>query len=147
MKTIKEPNVLLHTQCKQVTDFDEAKQIADKLLLKVKSVAKFWNLWLGFAANQIGYPKRIIVLRKGKNKYEVLINPSFVEERFPFLQLGKCYSINGVYLVKSHLWSKVRYQDLNGDWSEKIIRGPSAIYHEIDHINGILISENGFRIL
>ena len=53
---IKEPNILLHQKCEPVTDFVEARKIADELLVAIKSVAKWWNRWLGFAANQIGYP-------------------------------------------------------------------------------------------
>src|SRR3989344_1184825 len=82
---IKEPNSLLHQKCEPVTNFDEARQIGDELLIVMKSVSKWWNRWLGFAANQIGYNKRIIGLRKGKDRYEILINPILVEKKFPFL--------------------------------------------------------------
>src|SRR3989338_725690 len=104
---IKEPNNLLHQKCEPVSDFDEAKQIAGELLLVIKSVSKWWNRWLGFAANQIGYSKRIIVLRKSKNEYEILINPILAETRFPFPYLETCYSLNlkEIYLVKRYLWT------------------------------------------
>ena len=62
-EVIKEPNILLHQNCELVINFEEAKQIADELLSVMKSIpVKFliWNRWIGFAANQIGYPKRII---------------------------------------------------------------------------------------
>ena len=143
---VKEPNMLLHQRCEPVTDFGDAKKIADELLITIRSVAKWWNRWLGFAANQIGYPKRIIVLRNGKDEYGILVNPVIVEKRFPFLYLEKCYSLRGVYIVKRYLWAKVRYQDLDENTQEVIIRGPSALYQEIDHIDGILISSVGFRI-
>ena len=147
---IKEPNSLLHQKCETVVNFEEAKQIANDLLVVIKSVSKWWNRWLGFAANQIGYHKRIIALRKSKNEYEILINPVLIEKRFPFPYLEKCYSLSSLkeaYFVKRYLWSKVKYQDLNGTWHERILRGPSAVYQEIDHIDGIMISEIGFRIL
>lgn len=59
-----------------------------------------------------------------------------------------CYSLNRekYYLVKRYLWAKVTYQDLQGMQCEKIVRGPSAIYQEIDHLNGIMISEIGVRV-
>ena len=147
---IKESNNLLHKKCELVSNFNEAKQIAGELLLIIKSVSKWWNRWLGFAANQIGYSKRIIALRKSKNEYEILINPILLEKRFPFPYLEKCYSLPSlkeIYLVKRYLWAKVKYQDLQGRSHEMILKGPSAIYQEIDHIDGILVSEIGFRIL
>ena len=145
---IKEPNSFLHQKCESVTDFQEAKQITGELLLVVKSVSKWWNRWLGFAANQIGYSKRIIVLRKNKSEYEILINPVLIEKRFPFLYLESCYSLNrkNFYLVKRYLWSKVKYQDLDGKSHKMILIGPSIAYQEVDHIDGILISEIGLRI-
>jgi|SRR3989338_2619353 len=146
---IKEPNSLLHKKCSPVTDFEEVKQIAGELLIVIKSVSKWWNRWLGFAANQIGYSKRIIVLRKSKDEYEILVNPIMVKTWFPFPYLESCYSLDRrkFYLVKRYLWSKVKYQDLKGNWCEMIFKGPSAIFQEIDHIDGILISEIGLRIL
>lgn len=146
---IKEPNNLLHQKCEAVVDFTEAKQIANELLVVIKSVSKWWNRWLGFAANQIGFPKRIIALRKSRDEYEVLVNPILIETRFPFPYLETCYSLNrkNYYFVKRYLWSKVKYQDLDGKPREMILKGPSAVYQEIDHINGIMVSEIGFRIL
>ena len=149
-EVIKEPNSFLHKKCEPVTNFDEAKQIADELLTVMKSVSKWWNRWLGFAANQIGYNKRIIGLRNGKNSYEILVNPVLVEKKFSFPYLEKCYSLPSlkeVYFVKRYLWSKVKYQDLNGTWHERILRGPSTIYQEIDHIDGIMVSKIGRRVL
>ena len=145
---VKEPNVVLHTPCELVTDFNEAKQISDELLAIIKSLTKWWNRFLGFAANGIGYSKRIIVLRRGNNKYEFFVNPIFLEKRFPFPYIENCYCLNlrEFYLVKRYLWAKVRYQDLQGVRREKIFRGLSGIYQEIDHLDGILISGIGIRI-
>src|SRR3989338_7265494 len=137
---IKEPNNLLYQKCVPINNFDEARQIANELLIVVKSVAKSWNRWLGFAANQIGYSKRIIVLRMGKNDYEIMVNPIFIEKKFPFPYLEKCYSVSGVYLVKRYLWTKVIYQDLESNWHEIILKGISVVYQEVDHIDGILVS-------
>ncbi len=146
---IKEPNTLLHEKCQFVTDFEEAKQIANELLFVIKSVSKWWNRWLGFAANQIGYSKRIIALRKSKDEYEILVNPILIKKRFSFPHVETCYSfdVKKYYLVKRYLWTKVKYQNLTGNFCEKILKGPSAIYQEIDHINGIMVSEIGLRVL
>lgn len=146
---IKEPNNLLYQKCETVVNFEEAKQVSDELLSVIKSVSKWWNRWLGFAANQIGFPKRIVALRKSRDTYEILINPILTETRFPFPYLETCYSLNrkSYYFVKRYLWSKVKYQDLEGKPREMILKGPSAVYQEIDHINGIMISEIGFRVL
>ena len=149
LKIIQEPDPLLHLKCEPVVNFEEAKHIAGELLTVIKSVSKWRNRWLGFAANQIGYSKRIIALRKVKNEYEILVNPILVEKRFPFPSIEKCYSLNPKekYLVRRYLWTRVKYQDLNSNSREMTLRGPSAIYQEMDHLDGILVSEVGLRIL
>jgi len=153
---IKEPNEILHKPCEPITDFEEAGSIAKDLLEVMKSIPVrygIWNKWIGFAANQIGYSKRIIGLKRGKDNYKILVNPIIVEKRFPFFQPESCFSLNRkhllqhFYIVKRYLWAKVKYQDLDGQPHEIILRGPNAIYQEIDHINGIMVSEIGFRIL
>jgi len=145
---IKEPNRLLHQKCQQVTDFAEARQISDDLLVVIKSVSKWWNRWLGFAANQIGYSKRIIVLRNSDTEYEIFVNPVLVGKRFPFPHIETCFSLHRrkYFLVKRYLWARIRYQDLRGAWHEKVLKGPSAVYQEIDHIDGIMVSEIGLPL-
>lgn len=147
-KILQEPHVLLHRRCTTVRNFKEAKKITKELLSVIKSASKWWNCWLGFAANQIGYSKRIIALRTGKNDYEILVNPIFIEKRFPCPYIETCYSLalKEYYLVRRYLWAKVKYQDLRGVWREKVLRGPSAIYQEIDHCDGIMVSKRGLQI-
>ena len=148
LKILKEPNNLLYKKCSFVTDFEEAKQIVNDLVVVMKSLTKWWNIKFGFAANQIGYSKRIVGLRKGRNQYQVLINPVLVEKRFPFPYIETCFSLKNkkYYFVKRYLWTKVEYQDLDGKPHEIILRGPSAIYQEMDHIDGIMVSKIGFQL-
>jgi len=113
-RILREPHKLLHGSCNRVTEFDEARKVANELLTTIKHHSKWWNRWLGFAANQIGYSLRIIVLRNGKDTYKILINPEIIEKKFPFIYPEQCYSLKGVYFVKRYLWSKVKYQDVKG---------------------------------
>ena len=144
---IKEPNEILHQKSDRVIDFREAEEIAKILLAAIRKLSKFWNRWLGLAANQMGYLRRIIVLRMGSNDYLIMVNPEVLEVRCPFPYCERCRSVRGLYIVKRYLWARVRYQDLDGKWNEIVLKGPSAIYQEIDHLNGLLVSEIGFRIL
>ena len=148
-KIILAPDKRLRTRCTLVTDFIEAERISLELLSVIKSITKWWNRWLGLAANQIGYSKRIVALRKGKSKYEILVNPVFVERRFPCFHVESCYSLypKQYYLVKRYLWARIKYQDTLGNIHEMILKGPSAIYQEMDHINGIMVSDIGIRLL
>lgn len=143
---IREPNDLLHQKSDLVEDFTEVKRIADDLLIIIKRWARWWNPWLGVAAPQIGFMRRVIVLRRRWNQYTVMVNPAIIEVKIPIPSIETCYSVNGVYLVKRPLWARVRYQDISGVRHETVIVGPSALYQEIDHLNGVLISQIGMRI-
>ena len=144
---IHEPNDLLHQKSDPVEDFMEMKRIADDLLVTIKRWALWRNPWLGIAGPQLGFMRRVIVLRHGWSRYMVMVNPALLQAKIPFPFIETCYSVDGIYLVKRHLWVKIRYQDMSGILRETVITGPSAIYQEIDHLNGILVSQIGLRIL
>ena len=149
LEIIKEPNKILHIKCVPVTDFGEAKKIADDLLQVIKSIPVRY----GFCRKSNRILNENHWIKEGENKYEILVNPVIVEKRFQFLQPESCFSLNRkhllqhFYIVKRYLWVKVQYQSLEEQLQEIILRGPNAIYQEIDHLNGIMVSEIGFRVL
>lgn len=152
MKTIlRDPNPLLRKKSTKITDFHEARQIAEKLIETTKGVDKPWNFFLGMAAPQIGYNKRVIILRKSYKRYQVIINPEITEKKWKsFLPLPtRCFSLPGVYLVKDHLWLKIKYRDPKGKIYTEILKGGRArvFQQEINHIDGILLSDIGIRII
>lgn len=146
---IQDPAEILHSKCKKVTDFKDAKEIASKLIEVTKVVDGHFKPWLGMAAPQVGYNKRVIILRKSYRNYQVMVNPEIVEQKFVIPVVTKCFSVNGIYIVKSPYWIKVQCQNLQGNYYTEVIKNGRAVtlQQEIDHINGILISDIGFRIL
>ena len=149
MKILKEPNEILHRACEEVANFKEAQDIADELIEIIKRLDKPMRFGLGMAANQIGYSKRIITVREKHQKYLVMINPEIIGEKFPFLVPSKCYSLEGLYLVKSPLYLKIKYQDLTKKHHIKMFKYGNAVtlQQEIDHINGLTLADRGRRII
>lgn len=121
----------------------ETKNIAAHLIRVIKTVDSPFNFWLGMAAPQIGYHKRIIALKITHNKYRVMVNPELIEKKWYFPALSSCYSIKGLYLIKAYYWCRVQYQDLEGNQHEKIVKGGCAVVlqQEIDHLNGRLLTD------
>lgn len=150
MDMIQDPDKRLHALSTDVNDFDDAKTIVDKLIEVTKKVDRPWKLWLGMAAPQIGFSKRIFILKKSYRHYTVMVNPEVLEEKWLLPLICKCYSLKGkFYLTRYHFWFKVKYQDLEGKYHTEVIRaGRAACFQqEIDHINGIMLSEKGLRLL
>ena len=133
------PDPVLRTKAKKVTRLDGyiQKLIDDMIETMDKSNG------VGLAANQVGIPLRIVVIRMPEDKDPlVLINPEVVEKRGERRVVEGCLSIPGYQAEITRAYSvKVRARDRHG----KLIRKratdnllANCMEHEIDHLNGVL---------
>jgi len=104
---------------------------------------------VGIAAVQIGYPKRIFLLREqhnGKAVNRAFINPVMLEKSKEMKRDGEaCLSLPGFGAVfKRPKRVKIQYHDLDGTLQVEEFRGfwARAISHEMDHLNGIIIAQH-----
>ncbi len=138
-----------HTTLKEVSSpvkeiNGEIENISLDLEKVIKKTDNQFNIFgLGLAAPQIGYNKRIIVLKESYNNYKTMINPEIVESKWKLPLPTKCLSVKGIHFIKRNLWYKIKYEDIKGKIHEEIITGFKAVafHQEIDHLNGILISD------
>lgn len=96
----------------------------------------------GLAAVQIGYPKRIFLLREN-DENRVFINPvvigSSTEKR---RRPEACLSLPGLVVRTERPKSLVlKYLDLHGQEQKETFEGfwAQAVCHEMDHLNGVLL--------
>ena len=100
---------------------------------------------IGLAAVQIGFPVRIAVLDVKGLKY-VLINPIVVSHSDTYTKLPEgCLSLPGKVVQRIPRYERVEIQSFNefGHSYGLVATGLLArcIQHELDHMNGVLISE------
>jgi len=142
---LQEPNEILTSVSEEVTNFDEqTKQIAEELKIVIKKADFRGHIFgLGLAAPQLGYNQRIIALKSSYGNYQIMVNPKIVEQKWQLPWTEKCLSLEGRHFLKRYFWLKVQYQDIEGNDFEETIIGPRAavLQQEIDHINGVLISD------
>ena len=108
--------------------------------------AKHWqtqpNGCVGLAANQIGYPYRVIVIWFG-GKFMPMIDPKITHSgRDKQTRPEGCLSRPGISTRKKrHVKITVAYWDENEDLIEQKFTKNNArvTQHEIDHLNGICI--------
>lgn len=103
--------------------------------------AKAHDNCLGLTANQIGYTKRIILVKNGES-WKPFINPIIVKKsRETYIAEEGCLSLDGERKVKRHHSIRLAYQEENGKQRVSDFSGLMAeiIQHEVDHCNGILI--------
>ena len=96
---------------------------------------------LGLACIQIGVPKRIIVVKIGK-QFVPFINPTIIKKsESTYVAKEGCLSLDGLRDVNRHHWVKVAYTTKDRKPKIEIFRGATAqiIQHEVDHLNGKLI--------
>jgi peptide deformylase len=97
---------------------------------------------IGLAANQVGFPIRVIVVDRLKNgKPLVLINPEIVMAEGEEVSEEGCLSIPGYFeFLKRSKKVLAKGLDLDGNELKIDCEGilARAIQHEIDHLDGIL---------
>lgn len=100
---------------------------------------------VGLAANQVGVPKRLMIidLSVGKRPGElhICINPEIVEAEGEITEEEGCLSVpDFVEVVTRPERVKLRYLDRNGQEREMWGQGlmARAMCHETDHLNGTL---------
>ena len=138
-KIVKVGDDILNKVCRSVLQFDE----------------KLWTLLddmkdtlydadgAGLAAPQVGMLKRICIVDVGDGLIE-LINPVIISEEGEQTGEEGCLSIPDKYgIVKRPMKVTVRAQDRNGNTFTVSGEGlkARAFCHEIDHLNGILYTE------
>lgn len=148
------PNTKLNTKCEQITEInDEIKQLGKDLLETLLSQKDPEGA--GLAAPQIGVLKRICAVRRfiyDKENYEtssskeyLLINPEIVKTSTEKeIYWEACLSIPNTYAqVERPKKIKVEALDIEGNKIRINTSGFFArvIQHEMDHLDGILITD------
>lgn len=105
---------------------------------------------LGLAANQIFLQKRVFVYLKENEEFDVVINPVIKVKKDMITHHNEgCLSVPGrFYDVKRYKTMTIECLDRDGN--KRLLKAPNKKtafiwQHEIDHLNGVLISEKGKR--
>lgn len=98
---------------------------------------------IGLAANQIGYPVKVFILKDESPKgYEAFFNPVLLEVTEPVKFEGEgCLSIPGVTATTERFkYATLRWTDESGTEHSRKFQdmGAFAVQHEMDHLYGIL---------
>jgi len=141
MKLVGWQNHKLKTTCLYGTTLKKARQIGNKLVSFLKI-----HPGLGLSANQVGIMERVCVVKLEGYPYWVMIDPHIVQESKK-MQLSKdegCMSIPGKrFDLKRSAEIEIRWLSRDGRENQDVFTGLDAIIvkHEIDHLNGILLSD------
>jgi peptide deformylase len=132
-------------------DYKTSRQIANKMIMFLLSHKNIGNNSIGLACNQLGLDGRILLIKQG-NRWERIINPVILNRSDEtIISEEKCLSIKKKSVKVERYTSIKIIQDLENiyhtdkimNYKEMEFSGLDAIViqHEIDHLNGILITD------
>ena len=136
------PNPILLQKSVPVTQFDKK---LEQLVMDMEDTRKHYK-GVGLAAPQIGILEQICIA-EFRNKRIVLINPEITEETGAEADQEGCLSIPGVTVTLNRATRiTVKAQDIKGNAFTIKEKNYFAriIQHEIDHLNGILITQKEY---
>ena len=134
----------LHQKSEKATPKDF--HIINDLLDTVNNASE---ICCGLSAIQVGIPKKMLIAKRG-SQWIAIINPIIVKKSLhTFNSKEGCMSVEGFYIVKRHREILLIYTDINNKQQTKRFKGFTAqvIQHEIDHLNGVIISDNNVKVI
>lgn len=138
MKVLTTPHVVLRQKAKFVEKFDDDLK---KLVIDMTKTM-FSEKGVGLAAPQVGVSLRVIVV---SSKTGCFVNPRITETSNELSSLKEgCLSIPARQVVIQRPSKiNVEYQDLSGEKHQQWFSGLESriIQHEIDHLDGILMTD------
>jgi len=107
-----------------------------------------WDTSYGIAAPQIGIPKRIFIMRDRRNQVRVFVNPVVIRaSREASNKPEGCLSVKNFFprVTRSKSITIQWFCPDKGNIQESIFQDMDArvIQHELDHLNGRLITYHG----
>lgn len=100
---------------------------------------------VGLSANQVGLSDPFFIMKPPGGELQVFVNPQLVSvTKESLTEEEGCLSVPGIFVgVERHTGVQVRYMDLFGDDVVQNFSGFEAriIQHEMDHLDGVLISD------
>jgi len=147
MEIIKEPNEILY-KSSSIVKLPLSKEDQDLLNEMLSYIKDENNKAIGLSAVQVGVLKRMCVIRIKENKKTIsykLVNPRIISKSANMVEaLEGCLSVEEHYVIKRN--TSVSVMAYDAIQNKTIVINASGwlarvLQHEIDHMNGILISK------
>lgn len=133
-------NPALRKKCPEIEEVDgKIRKLLDNM-----AETMYHNKGIGLAAPQVGILKRAIVVDVGEG-LTALVNPKILWRQGKATAPEGCLSLPGIFLeIKRSQEVIVEGIDKNGETKQIGAAGlyARALQHEIDHLNGVLITDH-----
>lgn len=144
--TINDDEIKLSERSREVNTLTQNIDVRN-IISKLKNTVREKNL-ISLSAPAIGSQYRIFVINFHE-EIKTFINPVIIDAKGIQLSKEKCDSIpNKTFIVPRNNSITVAYQSPTGKYNEKQLLGAAAFIfqHEMQHLDGLLISDIGLEI-
>lgn len=146
LKIVKDGDPILRKTSRAVTDINEhILTLLDDMAQTMRNANG-----CGLAAVQVGALRRVVVIETEPGKLIELINPSVIKREGEQQELEGCLSIPDKWGITDRPMT-VTVRATGRDGKEFEVSGSGlaarAFCHEIDHLDGVLFTDNALRIL
>lgn len=145
MKEIVTNAKLLRRPTKDVKEGEDISEIVDDLLQGLREYKAEGIIAVGLSSNQLGYDKRIFAMRMPSGPPVCIVNPMITKARGSQLSKEMCLSIPSVTVTTKRPY-QVTVKGLNRYFKhvKYKVSGLQAriVCHEVDHLNGVLITDH-----
>lgn len=128
-------------------DTKKENKLLTEIVLALKDTLRETPEGVGLSAIQIGYNKRLFVIRFG-NELRTFVNPMIAKYSKPVWNVEGCLSFPGKrYAVMTFDEIDAFYQTPLGKNMSVRLRGAAAkvFQHECNHLNGLTIADHGLE--
>lgn len=146
-KPILNKNEIFYGRSSEI-DFEENYDLIKKISSEVKKVMRKHNL-TALSAPSIGYNYRIFCVDFSDKEIKTFINPLVISVGDIQISREVCSSLPGKeYIIPRHNTVDIIYQKLDGTINKLQFKAVAAhvLQHELDHLDGILLSDFGLEI-
>lgn len=133
--------------CNEIDARKEGKELQE-IVIALKETMRKNNL-VSLAAPQIGYNRRVLCLRFGKDDYRTFVNPAIENNTGITFSREKCASIpEKEFIIPRFSNVKFFFTTPLGKIESAKLSGVAAFrfQHSLDHLNGMLVSDIGLEI-
>lgn len=133
----KEPALILY---QRLEDYDFACGMDAYEIERVMIAIMEDECGIGISANQVGFDRRVIVIRPKNQASFALFNPVIMGRQHECFEEEGCLSFPGLFMqIKRSQTVTAQYLDKDGKECTITLSGTDAtcLQHEIDHLDGI----------
>lgn len=146
LNIVKEGDPILRKKSRSIEVIDDRiKQLAEDMLETMRSADG-----VGLAAVQVGKLRRMVIVEVEPGKPYIMINPVIIKREGKQNEAEGCLSVPGKWAITDRP-ETVTVRATGIDGKEYTVTGSGltarAFCHELDHLEGVLFTDNAVRML